>query len=265
MTVPPQKQLASIVSHIAVIENSAKSTGMNHLPFYADGFPGLLFQQAEEGMFMNGGSSPLPPLFVYGQTIKPIVLSPMGSFRILVFYFYPATLSTLFGISPSEIRDSCINLQLLPSYDFQFSVQEIFDARKAHGQIAIICHHLSKQLQSKTTQADYIISYALEEIWNSNGQSSLFQLRRHLNVTERTFERRFEHLVGVSPKLFSRVCQFRSTINQLHKKDFVKLSDLAYDNGYSDQSHFIRSFKEFTGSTPLEYLKAQRDGIRELV
>jgi len=33
----------------------------------------------------------------------------------------------------------------------------------------------------------------------------------------------------------------------------MKLSDVAYENGYADQSHFIRSFREFTGYTPSQY------------
>ncbi|WP_084498367.1 helix-turn-helix domain-containing protein [Pedobacter sp. V48] len=32
------------------------------------------------------------------------------------------------------------------------------------------------------------------------------------------------------------------------------LTEVSFDLGYSDQSHFIRSFKEFTNLTPKEYI-----------
>jgi len=32
-----------------------------------------------------------------------------------------------------------------------------------------------------------------------------------------------------------------------------RLTDLAYDNEYYDQSHFIKDFKEFTGLSPKEF------------
>jgi AraC-like DNA-binding protein len=31
----------------------------------------------------------------------------------------------------------------------------------------------------------------------------------------------------------------------IEKGSFEKLSDVAFESGYADQSHFIRSFKEF--------------------
>jgi len=33
----------------------------------------------------------------------------------------------------------------------------------------------------------------------------------------------------------------------------ISLTDIAYLTGFSDQSHFTRIFKKFTGSNPSEY------------
>jgi AraC-like DNA-binding protein len=43
---------------------------------------------------------------------------------------------------------------------------------------------------------------------------------------------------------------------------FEKLTDVAYDNGFADQSHFIRSFREFTNVTPNTYLRSLLSGKR---
>jgi AraC-like DNA-binding protein len=78
-------------------------------------------------------------------------------------------------------------------------------------------------------------------------------------LSERTLERRFKQSIGISAKLFSRICRFQESLNQLRKNKYDKLSDIAYENGYADQSHFIRSFKEFTGVSPFDYRKQLKE------
>ncbi|MEZ4747997.1 MAG: helix-turn-helix domain-containing protein [Calditrichia bacterium] len=49
--------------------------------------------------------------------------------------------------------------------------------------------------------------------------------------------------------------QFRSAMEQMTEADYVNLTEIGYDNGFADQSHFIRSFKRYTGKTPKEFLQ----------
>jgi AraC-like DNA-binding protein len=39
----------------------------------------------------------------------------------------------------------------------------------------------------------------------------------------------------------------------LDNKHFTSLTSLAYENGYFDQTHFIKDFKEFTGVSPSQF------------
>ncbi|MNT33599.1 DNA-binding transcriptional activator FeaR [compost metagenome] len=106
-----------------------------------------------------------------------------------------------------------------------------------------------------TTDADEIIQYSLSQIVKSKGGILLKDLHDDLQLSERSFERKFKQSIGISPKLYARICRFKVSLNQLKNNDFQKLSDIAYENDYSDQSHFIRSFKEFAGFSPLQYPK----------
>ena len=72
-------------------------------------------------------------------------------------------------------------------------------------------------------------------------------------MSERNFERKFREYVGISPKLFSRICRFQSSLKQLQESNYEKLSDIAFENNFSDQSHFIRTFKEFAGFSPNQF------------
>jgi AraC-like DNA-binding protein len=53
--------------------------------------------------------------------------------------------------------------------------------------------------------------------------------------------------------LFARICRFQASLNQIRNNDYCRLSDIAYENEYADQSHLIRAFKEFAGISPNKY------------
>jgi hypothetical protein len=54
-------------------------------------------------------------------------------------------------------------------------------------------------------------------------------LQETLGLPERSFERKFKQCVGISLKLFSRICRFQASLNQLRNDDYYKLSDIAFE------------------------------------
>ena len=102
---------------------------------------------------------------------------------------------------------------------------------------------------------DMRISEAIKQIIQDSGQISLIELSDKLQLSKRTLERNFYKETGLLPKQFARIIQFQASLRQLRTKEYNKLSDIVYSNGYADQSHFIHVFKSFTGLTPKEYVK----------
>lgn len=70
------------------------------------------------------------------------------------------------------------------------------------------------------------------------------------NIGLRQLERMYNKFIGVSANTYSTLNRFHNSVNQLLIQDYSKLSDLAFDNGYFDQMHFIKDFKRFAGDTP---------------
>ena len=103
--------------------------------------------------------------------------------------------------------------------------------------------------------ADERISFATTRIQQVKGASPLMVIQQELYVTERTLQRLFLQHVGITPKQYSRTCQFQAALQQLTRNNFTDMAGVAFDNGYADQSHLIRAFRDFTNYTPLEYLE----------
>ena len=157
----------------------------------------------------------------------------------------------LFNIQASELTDSPIDLTLLPNNSV---LQErLLNTKTLTDKLFLIDDYiitLTKKVKSRLEK----IVYATDIISQNPFSNVLSQVQKELFITERTFQRLFEKNVGVSPSLFRRISQFNKAFQQLNNRQFQNLSDIAFDNRYADQSHYIKTFKEFTSITPTDYL-----------
>jgi AraC-like DNA-binding protein len=76
---------------------------------------------------------------------------------------------------------------------------------------------------------------------------------KETGYSHRRFIVLFDRAVGLTPKVYCRVRRFQRVLERAASKQSKSWVDLALDEGYSDQSHLIRQFKEFSGVTPSEY------------
>ncbi len=247
-------KLELYVKDIIVLESNDE-TKKNRLPFFADGYPGIVFQQSCNGVFRHPQNKKLSNFFLYGQTIHPIELSIAGVYRLIVFQLYPFAAKTLFGVNPKELNDDCYDIISTGGKGIKQTVKKVFNATETTAQVEIIAAFLSRLVKKTINYKEQRIQIAINLILNSKGKIIVKALTENLHTTERTLQRQFIEYVGISPKQFSKIIQFQFSLNQISDEMFSKLSDIVYDNGFADQSHFIRSFKKFTGKKPSQFKK----------
>ncbi|MGQ8365018.1 helix-turn-helix domain-containing protein [Glaciecola sp. 1036] len=81
---------------------------------------------------------------------------------------------------------------------------------------------------------------------------SPYQIAVQSGLTRRTLERNFKKYFGYSPHQLHGLAQIKYARWQLIKPD-SRLSNVALNCGFFDQSHFNHVFKQHTQETPLEY------------
>ncbi len=255
--IQPPDYLKSYVRYFWVLESSDTKT---FRPI-ADGCPGLIFQPSEKGTFYDQAGKQLPAIVLYGQTIRHREIHIRGNFSAMGLSFYPNALKSVFRFDADELTDTCADLREVSKKQDLYLLDQLMSANSASHQIEYLSAYLLAQISKSNPHQDRPMQYALSQMIKSEGSVSLKELQQKLIITERSFERKFKHYVGISPKLFSRICRFQASLNQLRTNRFGKLSDIAFDNGYADQSHFIRVFKEFSGSVPDRYRKQSNELI----
>ena len=219
----------------------------------ADGCPGIILQHASEGQFHDAEKHIVPEILLYGQTINCSPLYLDGKFNTFGVCFNPSSISSLFRINASELTDSCIDFTLLID-DLK---EPMANSISAHEKADIFSAQIWKIIKKGVPVSDPSTDFAVRRIVESRGNVEMRSLQKELQLSERGLQRKFNQHVGISPKMFSRVCRFQASLSQLRKSDFENLSDIAFDNGYSDQSHFIRTFREFAGFSPLQFQKSK--------
>lgn len=249
--IQPDRSISLFVKNILVLEDDCKDQ-KTILPFFADGYPGLMFQQSTDGLYVMPYNIEMSSFFLYGQTIKPIELVIEGTYTLVVFQLYPFVLHSLFNINAKDINDKCYDLE-----DFikaGATNQQLAKPISNKKRIEIITAFLVELFNTKKVALDLQIRQALEIIIEHQGQVSVKDICKKIHLTERTFERRFLKEAGISAKQFSKMIQFQQSLQQITLKEYNKLTDLVYENGFADQSHFIRVFKAFTGTTPKKFV-----------
>lgn len=244
----PPDRIAEYVERILVIENY-QITNPFSLPLFANGLPTLLFKSTK-GTIKNSTTSNLT---LFGQTVFPEALTFTEDFTLIAYFLKPVSLISLFGITAIELTDNPIDLNLLSPQKTLTLQEQLLNANTIEEMTELFDNYIAT-LIAQSRNSIPKIEYATFKISNNPSKEILGLVRKELHITERTFERTFEKNIGIAPNLYRRICQFNSAFQQLNNRKFNKLSDIAFENGFADQSHYIRSFKEFTNFTPKDFV-----------
>jgi len=252
--VPVPDSLQFFVKNIVVMENY-DSGETDILPFYADGFPGILYKESVEAPVLMPRAKKLSELFVYGQTIKPIEIHFQTPYKVIVFELHPYAVKMLFGVNPTELNDDCYNFLSNQSFSECNLLTDLTDAKETTARVDLIAAFLEREIKRQSASPYVKIKQALDLIISEQGKVAVKNLADQLAISERTLQRLFIEHVGIPPKQFAKIIQFQSSLSEISDAGLQKLTEVVYKFGYSDQSHFIRDFKKYAGNNPSSHKK----------
>jgi transcriptional regulator GlxA family with amidase domain len=113
------------------------------------------------------------------------------------------------------------------------------------------------------------VGWAWERLVASGGAVPIGRLAKEVGWSHRHLIVRFRQQVGLGPKTAARLVRFDGVCRHLDQaRGRLDWGRVAAEAGYADQAHLIREFRQFTGTTPTEFLArmppSTRDGEREV-
>lgn len=244
----PREELRPYVRYYWILECSEPFSVLT----FPIGCPQMIFHRRMP-LFIPELSSCQDKFTLSGQVNFPAHIASDGDAEMIVAVFYPHTIRMFIDTPPSAFYNQEISGYDIGNKQLNLLADMIFDCRDSEMAISLI----EQWLIARITPSLNIerIGTSLAALLSSPS-TSVENLARSACLGKKQHGRLFREYVGMNPKEYGRIARFQRALRmmQLGSRDYASI---AYANGYSDQSHFIRDFRQFSGMTPKQLAEYQ--------
>jgi AraC-like DNA-binding protein len=181
-----------------------------------------------------------------------ISIKRSGTVEIIGIIFRPYGLVPFLRTSINQVAGFVWNMEDLLGNSFNEIEEKLIYEPDLAKKFIII----EKELLaiSVGTQVKKEVQFVVNVLMKKKGLIEIRKLSEYTLMSERSLERYFKELIGISPKHFARLQRVQYALKQMKemKQDFLTV---ALQSGYYDQSHFYKEFFDMMGVTPKSYCK----------
>jgi AraC-like DNA-binding protein len=242
----PHAALKPYIRYYWSLDIQLEVKSMLNLQVTADRFPRIVIQCLDgKNALHSAHYSSIAAATLKGATSKPALFEMEPTYSHVAVSFFPHGVKALFGIDGSETIDDVLDLHHFFPHDV---IEKIIAAKNNQTRISLLDAYLLKRLNTMTSLDWRVLNFLYRCPTTHYGR-----LLKDYRISERQFERKFSQSIGLTPSYYKRVIRFENALSRIQHNHYSSLADLSYELGYSDQSHFNREFKQFSGSTPLAF------------
>jgi len=159
----------------------------------------------------------------------------------------PLAARALFGAPLHELAHR--NVPLEEVLDAPFLVEQLAEA-DWDARFALLDETLASRLAD--AQPSREVAWAWERLRASHGRVPIGALAAELGWSRKRIVARFRDEIGLPPKSVARLLRFERARELAGSMPW---GELAFECGFSDQSHLIAEFRRITGRTPETFLQ----------
>lgn len=190
-----------------------------------------------------------PSAYVHGTPVEAMYVDLQEGHRYIGVRFSPGVVPNFLNISAGELIDAKYDFfEVMPNAEWLF--EKVVAQQSFAAQVELLSLFLSEHTIPRSSSK--LTLPVVNKICQQGGNIRVKELENMTGYTSRTLQRSFKSDMGMSPKAFSRIIRCQSAVYKIHHER-VGFSDLAFELGFSDQSHFLREFKRLVSATPLDY------------
>lgn len=254
--IPRQPLMVMATSHYYKVE--IKEFGISH--FYTFKVSPEMLQKVQlvpdcavDIMFQCGVEN--PEAYCYGSLLSVQDTSYTNMLKVgnTVFglRFLPGKAILPGGFPVSSLTAGSINLaSILKDKSLINRISRCIDFSK-QIEMFLSAYLLDYEKHQMNSRKFEISNFIVDEIVNSRGDVKVEDISARMGYSTRYINKIFHEALGMSPKMFIKIIRFQGVLSEIRNN--TKMTDVAADMGFVDQSHLGKEFKLFTGTTPKKY------------
>jgi len=251
----PSVGLSSVIRCIWTLEGTADDFAGAAQPILADGRAELIVHlgDAFERIHESGVIERQPNMIFAGQLDGPLVIRPTGMTSVVGIRFHADGTPAVIRCPQHRLAGLTIAFSdLSPAF-----ARELHDVCAAQPSVSLAARAADDCLRRHLddSRIDPHVRVAIGAIERRNGAGTVDEVAALTGVSRRHLERRFQEVVGLTPKRFARITRFQHALRTFEQgKSGHRGALTAATCGYADQAHFIRDFGELAGCSPEAHL-----------
>jgi len=194
-----------------------------------------------------------PPAFVMGAHGTSVVLEGDCAPSYLEVVLGPLEAYRLLGLPMNRLSGDTVDLVEVLGADGRRLAEQLRDTPSWRRRFALLDRFLLGRLE-RGPRPSPEVGWAWRRLVATGGAVPIGQLAKDLGWSHKHLIARFTRQVGLRPKTAARLVRFDGVWRRLDQRRPLDWGQVAAEVGYADQAHLIRDFRQFTGTTPTEFL-----------
>ncbi|WP_339922229.1 helix-turn-helix domain-containing protein [uncultured Cyclobacterium sp.] len=192
-------------------------------------------------------------VWVSGMQKNYISISAHQHSELFVIQFKPFGGYPFFHLPMQDLNDMVINAEELFGEEILNLREQIFNGKTSEEKFQSAENWLLERFrQDKTPPVDLL--NVLEKLHNEPVEHYLKIIEGYPKTQKHLIDQ-FKKYVGLTPKYYQRMLRFNEILQQIFKSKKIEWAQIAYQFEYTDQSHFIKEFKHFSGINPQKFIQ----------
>ncbi len=242
--IPKDHGLRQIVNFLSYVEITSEDYFEGFTAIFPNATSNLLLSLNKD-IYVNHS---LTENFLYASCASTVAFQPYIGMAFMAVQFNSYGLYYLKHIPAQELHDSLFNPNILFSESDLSRIKcQLKELSSIEQKFIVLESFLIQRIE--LTNFDSRLPFAIATL-KSKQHISLDKLSESLCISNRGLQKLFKKYVGMSPVYFRKIARFNHAANLILNSPDLSLSNVTYECGYYDQSHFIKDFKKFGGISP---------------